>query len=354
MNTELIIKGLDKIETKFENFETEQRTLADRMQMLEQKGGSTGNFDTTPQTASLGTNFIKAFADSRELFEKTRSVRLEIKAATDTVTTASGRNLIMAGVGAPIASVLGIQNALPSRVVPGTTAVEYSRYTGQQGAAAVQVGEGAAKAQLRPDHTIISQSAITIAGFTKMSRQAINDAQELKRAVDTVLSRSVETALDAALVNGSTTPLFDGFAPLATAYTSLLYQALPDAISEGVATMQTAGFEPDVVVLNPANWLAITVAKGTSNDHYLSGSYLGVMPQQMRGLRVVLSPSIATGKALLFDSRHSELLSIDGFSIEVAYTNDDFTRNLVSVLGEMRVIPVFRTIGSARLITPKA
>jgi hypothetical protein len=116
--------------------------------------------------------------------------------------------------------------------------------------------------------------------------------------------------------------------------------------------MQVAGFAPDLCVLNPADWLAISVAKGSTNDHYLSGSYLGVTPMQLRGLKVVLSPSVDAGKALVMDSTHTELLIADGFSVEVGYTNTDFTSNLVVLLGEMRVIPVFRSVGAARLITP--
>ena len=65
-------------------------------------------------------------------------------------------------------------------------------------------------------------------------------------------------------------------------------------------------------------------------------------------------PSVDAGKALLMDTSHSDLLVVDGFTVEVAYSGDDFTNNLVTVLGEVRVIPVFRTVGSARLITPKA
>ena len=60
------------------------------------------------------------------------------------------------------------------------------------------------------------------------------------------------------------------------------------------------------------------------------------------------------GKALLIDTAHVELLIVDGFNIEVAYDGNDFTKNLVTMLGEMRVIPIFMTTGAARLITPKA
>jgi hypothetical protein len=348
----LIMKSLDKFEGSFGNLKTEQAVLADRMLQLEQSGrGLAGEFSST-KAAGLGDLFIKQFDANRELFEKTRSVRLEIKAAGDAVTTSSGRTIVSGGVGAPGAGVLGLQNALSVLPASGTSAVEYSRYTGQQGAAAVQAGEGAAKAAVRPDHTLITQSALTVAGFSKMSRQAMNDSAELVRAVDTTLSRSVNSALDVALTTGGT-GFAGGFAALATAYTSLVYTALVDAISEGVATMQTAGFAPDVVAVSPADWLAVTVMKDTAGQ-YLSGAYLGAMPSEMRGLRVVLSPTVAAGKALLIDSAHAEMRIVDNFTVEVGYVGDDFTNNLATILGEMRCIPVFRTVGSMRLITPKA
>lgn len=348
-----ILKALDKIDGKFHDVKTEQAVLADRLLMVEQKGGAQFAGEFTTKAAGLGDLFLKQFDANRDLFEKTRSVRLEVKAAGDSITTSSGRTIISGGVGSAGGGVLGLQNALKQRPTGGTSAVEYSRYTGQQGAAAQQAVEGDAKAAVRPDHSLITQSAITIAGYSKMSKQALSDSAELKRSVDITLSRSVGTALDVALVNGAT-GFAGGFETLATAYTSLVYTALVDAVSEGVATMQTAGFSPDVVALSPADWLAIVVKKGTANDHYLSGNYLGAMPSEMRGLRVVLSPSVNAGTALLIDSTHSELLIVDDFTIEVGYVNADFTSNLVSILGEVRVIPVFRTVGSAMLITPKA
>lgn len=341
-----------QIITALEAVEKHQHEIKDRLLMLEQKstaGSFPGEFTSK---STLGDQFIKSFAANKDLFEKTRSVRLEIKAAGDAITTSSGRTIVSGGVGSPGANLLGLQNALTTRPASGSSAVEYSRYTGQQGAAAVQAGEGAAKAAVRPDHSLITQGALTVAGFSKMSRQSMNDSAELRRAVDTTLTRSVNTALDVALTTGGT-GFAGGFAALATAYTSLVYTSLVDAISEGVATMQTAGFAPDVVAVSPADWLAITVMKDTTGQ-YLSGAYLGEMPSAMRGLRVVLSPTVATGKALLIDSAHTELLIVDGFTVEVGYVGDDFTNNLATLLGEMRCIPVFRTVGAMRLITPKA
>lgn len=357
---QMITKALDRVEEGIQGMNTKQRELADRVLQLEQKGTAPGPNGSLSGSSfgngggqSLGDKFLESFQKNKDLFEKTRSVRLEIKAATDAITTTSGRNVMSFGRKTPESAVLGLQNALVSRPTANTSAVEYSRFTGIQGAAALQATEGAAKSAVRADHSLIVQTALTIAGFSKMSKQALNDSEELKRSVDATIRRSVGTALDVALCNGAT-GFVGGFEALATPYTSLLYQAMADAVSEGVATMQTAGFNPDVVTLNPADWLAIVVKRGTANDHYLSGNYLGAMPSEMRGLKVVLSPSVDVGKALLMDSSHSDLLVVDQFSIEVAFSGDDFTQNLVTILGEVRVIPVFRSVGSARLITPKA
>ncbi|WP_158014394.1 phage major capsid protein [Thauera phenolivorans] len=300
---------------------------------------------------NLGAQVATQFEANRELFGKTKSLRLEIKAAADPVSTASGRSIIAGGVGAIEGGIIGLQNAMPSRRVASTSVVEYSRFTGTQGAAAVQAGEGAAKAAIRPDHTIITQSALTIAGYCKMSKQALADSEELKRAVNITLMRSVGSALDAALFDGNITPAWAGFGALATGFSTSTYPALVDSISAAAADMQGDGFVPDVVCMSPAAWLGICTATGTLNDHYLSGSYLGAIEPNLRGLRVVLSPSVTAGSAMVLDSSHCELIVADGFSIEVGYSGDDFTKNLVTVLGELRVIPIFRTAGSALVVS---
>lgn len=106
--------------------------------------------------------------------------------------------------------------------------------------------------------------------------------------------------------------------------------------------------------LNPADWLAITVAKASGSGEYLSGSYLAMLPEAMRGLKVVLSPTVTAGKGLLVDSSQLELQIVDDLTIEIGTSGQDFTQNVRTILGEMRVIPTFRAVGAARLITPKA
>lgn len=347
MSTQLL-NAMDKVADRLDNMKTEQAVLADRMLQVEQKGSA--RYEGNPGGGqSLGDKFVKSFTENAEMFSKTKSLRLELKAATDPVTTTSGRSIIVGGSKPPNGLLIGIQNGLPQRSTPAVTAFEYSRYTGLQGAAAVQLLEGDTKAPVRPDHTLVTQNSITIAGFAKISKQALGDLAELKSAVDVTLARSVNTVLDATLCAG-TTAFTGGFLGLATAFTSATYQRLADATSEGVAFMQTAGFTPDVVVLSPNDWLAISVLQTTGGE-YLSGSYLTMPGENLRGLRVVLSPAMTAGKSLILDSQFCELLIVDGFTVEAGYADSDFVKNLVTLLAETRVIPTFRSVGAARLIT---
>ena len=106
-------------------------------------------------------------------------------------------------------------------------------------------------------------------------------------------------------------------------------------------------------LLGPADWLAICVAKASGSGEYLSGAYLAPLPELLRGLRVVLSSTVTAGKVLLADSSQLELLIVDDMTVEIGTSGDDFTKNVRTILGEMRVIPTFRAVGAARLITPK-
>jgi len=192
--------------------------------------------------------------------KQTRSVRLEIKAAADPISTTSGRSIVRGPIGAIIGSVQGFQNALSVRNSPKSSAAECSRFTGTQGAAAVQATEGADKAAVRPDHSLIVQSAVTIAGYSKMSREALSDSEELRRAVDVTQGRSVGVALDEMLVNG--VAAFTGFeAPIRV---SSLFSKVPitTKISKPATLTSLAGFSFLQFVRQPgaSGWLLAPMA----------------------------------------------------------------------------------------------
>lgn len=318
------------------------------------QGGTSIKAMPGTDSRSVGAQVAAKFAENADLFSKTKSVRLEVKAAADVVTSTSGRSIVTGGVGAPTGLPYGVQNGLRITPAAGVSAVEYFRYGGVEGAGSVQAGEGALKSAVRPTHTAITQSALTVAAWTKISRQSLGDSAELKQAIEITLVREVGKALDAALMDGSVTPAFAGLEALATSYTSLVYSNLWDAASEAVATMAIAGFVADTVVLSPADWLQVQTATNATTGDYFSGSYLAPLAESLRGLRAVVSPSMPTGKVMVLDSQQIELKLVDTFAVEANVVDDDFIRNQVTLLGELRVIPIYRAVGAGRLVTPKA
>jgi len=117
--------------------------------------------------------------------------------------------------------------------------------------------------------------------------------------------------------------------------------------------MQLGGFMPDVVCVSPQSWVQIMTLRADSGSGlYLSGNYLGMTEPLLRGLRVVMSNSVPLGSALVIDSTHCELVSVQNPVIEFGTINDQFSRNEISCLLEFRVAPVFRTLGCAVLATP--
>lgn len=348
-------RAVDGIDTKIgeyaRNADLKFRELSDEILQLKQRGAvRPGDIQTGAQGLTIGAKVWAELDKNADLLGKTGKLRLEIKAAADVTGTGSARSIMSGGVGVPAGLPIGVQFAMPTRPIGSTSAVEYSRYTGMEGAAALQAAEGDAKAAVRPTFSLISQTALTVAGYSKISKQALSDSVELQRAIDVTLQRSIATALDSLLNSGA----WGGLLTLATAYTSLVYTGAADAASEGVATMQEAGFAPDTVVMRPADWLAITTAKAAGSGEYLSGSYLAPLGESLRGLRVVLSPSITAGKIMVMDSTQLELLTVEELTIEIGTDQDDFTKNVRTILGELRVVPAFRAVGAARLITPKA
>ena len=312
-------------------------------------GGFGGN------TRNLGELVIAELEENRDSLTKNGRLNLTIKAAGDPILATTVGARISLNPMAPMAGAIGIQRAIPFRTESGVQAITYPRYNAVAGAAAKQAGEGAAKAALGIDFTAVTQNAITVAGYAKASEQALNSTGELSSIINGVLTRSIGQSLDDILVQGSAAPgpVFNGIEPLAIQFTSLVYPALVDAISETISIMQMSGFAPNAVALNPADWLAIQTAKNADGD-YLTGSYLGPLPVGLRGLQVTVSPSVSVGKALLMDTAFIEVLEADSLSLSIGLTNDDFIKNLLVLRAEMRVIPVFRADGAAYLVTPKA
>jgi HK97 family phage major capsid protein len=184
------------------------------------------------------------------------------------------------------------------------------------------VAEGSAKPEAVITFTPRTAALDTIAHWVQITRQALADAAYVRGLVETKLRRGVlrkiEEEVAAALAAAAL--------PTATGATLL------GAIRAGVGTVQAAGYTPNAVVLNPADWadLDVTVMGGT-----LGGPTVG---QTFWGLRPVAVPSQPAGTATVGDFQ-SGVSWLDRGVTDVFVTDSHaafFISNILVILAEAR------------------
>lgn len=355
---ETIERALDKFEngfnSKFEEVSIKNKELADEILQLKQRGVMQHGYDGLQTNGkTMGENVSVLFDQNAEMFFKTgnMNLKLDVKSITSAVSGMVGQ---YAPIATPSMTQSSLISALSIRSQPGLATLNYVRMTDRGVKPAVQTAEGAQKAETTPTFTKVTQNAITIAGYTVLSEQALKTQGELSRVIDVHLKNQLLRSLDTLVIDGTAAAAwpFGGLEALSGTYISATYTLLHDAIIDAATNMRASGYEPDVICLNPMEFLGIALKKDTAGQ-YLTGAYMGELPQKLHGMRVTFSSDVALGKALVLDSRYVEILMTDDANVQFGYNNDDFVRNLVTARVECSVIPVVRDLQAMNLVSPK-
>ena len=89
-------------------------------------------------------------------------------------------------------------------------------------------------------------------------------------------------------------------------------------------------------MLNPTDYALMLMNKGT-DAVYVNGQFL------FMGVAVVENAGLEADKFLVYDRNAVELYNWENFNIEVGYDSDDLTKNLVTMVGELRACNVIST-----------
>ena len=340
---------VDEALTKF----NELKLQVDELEQKASRRGTDGDFD--PRT--LGEKMAES-EGLKQLIDDPRGVRhakMDVKATTITsATTAaagSAGGLIIpqyqTGIVAPNQRRLTIRDLL----LQGTTnsnAITYMRETGFTNAAAVQAKEGDKKPQsdLQFDQQTVNVS--TIAHYIKASKQIMHDAPMLASYIDGRLMYGLKLVEEQQLLNGDgLNGNLKGIIPQATAFanpaTSVTTYTIIDQLRLAMLQAVLAEYPATGHVLNPIDWATIEIAKD-NQARYLIGNPQGTTAPTLWGLPVVATQSMQAGKFLTGAfNMAAQIFDAETASIEVGFENDDFTRNLVTVLCEERLaLAVYR------------
>lgn len=125
-----------------------------------------------------------------------------------------------------------------------------------------------------------------------------------------------------------------------------------DGIFAAMMTVQNnSGFPADAIVINPADYQTLRLAKDSNNQYYGGGYFYapygndGIVEQPpLWGLRTVVTSAVEQGKAYVGAFKMGgSIVRKNGVTVNIANTNeDDFIKNLVTVLIEERLALVVR------------
>lgn len=212
------------------------------------------------------------------------------------------------------------------------------------------VAEGAAKPQT--DFDIVERSAKVekIAVWIKVSKEALADIKFLQSEINTELRELVELKLDEQILKGDgTAPNLVGILDVAPTFAAISTLALQvptpnrfDVLMAAVAQIAAANFTADTAVLNPADFYAMQLVKD-AEGRYLLPPFMTADGMRVAGLRIVANNGVTAGTFLVGDFKKDNLAIREEFNIQIGYVNDDFTKNLVTILAEMRAVNYIKT-----------
>ncbi len=292
----------------------------------------------------------KAVADAIEALKTNRaaSVPLEVKAVTSitlgsytgtSLTTEIDRSISSAPVNMPF-----FRNIVSVAPIRGNK-VTWVNKSAVEGAAGM-TAEGAKKSQVSWTYTEESADVKKITAFVKVSKEALDDLDFLRSEINTDLRQEIELKLDEQIAEG------DGvgqnlkgiltYAPTFAVAGTSLAAAVDDAnrldvLRSAVALVRRNKFRANYIAINPVDAALMDMEKG-NDGHYILPPFVTADGTRIAGTTVIESFSIDEGSFLVGDFTKSNLRIREEININLGYENDDFTKNMVTILAEMRAV----------------
>lgn len=214
------------------------------------------------------------------------------------------------------------------------------------------IGEGALKPPVDWAYTRETSNAKKVAASTKVSTEMLHDFAYMESEIRDVLRDIILTQADNGLLNGTGTGdqlkgiLTDASAYVGTDLDGTIASAnVIDAVRAVVLQMRELNQQPNAVLLNPADKAAVDLLKN-STGNYISAEAMAVV----RGLTFIETTEIAAGKVVVIDTSKFKVRTFEGIRIEFGWENDDFRKNLVTIICEMRLHSYHNSIDNSAIV----
>lgn len=334
------LKGLNEksaeIEKAIARFEGRLEAMAEKASNIK---------SNKPQT--LAGAFGEKHAEILDIVGKGQTFNLNVKALGDTTLTGSydGRvalSVLEMGVDRVQRPIIKVRNIVNS----GTTTSKYVVYITQTNAIGADwTAESEAKSLFNPTYEEVSEEVKKVAGTIKISKEMLADLAFIQSEINTDLMEAIASQIETSLINGGGGAEINGLLSFAQTFSAGPFAgAIPfanetDVIRVAIAQIQSANFEPTHVILNPNDVAKMQLTK-TNTGEYTFPMFLvdANGTQTIATLPIVSTTDIAEGTFLVGDMTKSNVRVREDINMQVGYVNDDFQRNMVTILAEARLV----------------
>ncbi len=357
-NAELKDLGTVSQETKsaINNLSAESIKLADRVAAMEQR--MTAGHEESDAALSIGEQFVKSEGFTALAEGRQSRARINIKTAIiNTQPASTSQPLVqgqrLAGIVAPANRVLHMRDLLPvgrtsSNLIEFAKENVFTNNAGPTISGSPEQVENVTKPESAITFTLATEPVRTLAHFIPASTQVLADSPMLESYINGRLMYGLKLKEDTQILLGTgVNGQLQGLYTNRTAYSNsspVVYTTKLDILRNAIKQVQVSEYMPTGIVLNPADWMAIEVAKDSQNRYLFANPQSAAAPQ-LWGLPVVVTNSVTAGTFLVgaFDMA-AQLWDRQDAIVEMSLEDStNFQKNMVTIRCEERLaVTIYR------------
>lgn len=189
----------------------------------------------------------------------------------------------------------------------------------------------------------------TIAAYTRLSVEMLDDVQGLTAYLSARLPKKVRVKEDNVLLYGSDSPLFTGITESATAYSDALADSNVnrfDVLTSAIAQVRDGEYMANAIMVHPDDFYNLLLIKDADGLYLMPDSFrFGAQAPRIAGVPVIANTAITTGDFLVGDfALGAQLFDRQQSSIRF-YEQDqnNAIRGLITVVASERIaMPIYR------------
>lgn len=220
--------------------------------------------------------------------------------------------------------------------------VQWTEMVNADGGAAM-TAEGGAKSQYDYDLQESSKQVRKITAYTKVTKEMLDDTSFIEAEIRSELIAIIALKLDEQLLSGNDSgENLKGVLSYATAFSAGNFAAAvdkptwSDVLAVATQQVETALFQPNYIVMHPEDVTKLQMEKDTTGQPVYP--MYANLPMTIKGVPIVSNTGVTAGTYLVGDFTKANLRIREGITVNIGLDSDDFTKNLVTILAEMRAV----------------